>query len=93
MHAQKIIVLFTARYQYLEETCISYFILFLLFFYQAGNFPPQDAFSQVHKQAEVKRALKMYSVISDGEDGRSRSPSPLENNNDLPSTPLFEKER
>ncbi|RMX50084.1 hypothetical protein pdam_00002933 [Pocillopora damicornis] len=60
---------------------------------KAGNFPPQDAFSQVHKQAELKRALKMYSVISDGEDGRSRSPSPLENNNDLPSTPLFEKGR
>lgn len=35
----------------------------------------------------------MYSVTSDGEDGRSRSPSPLENNNDLPSTPLFEKGR
>ena len=70
-----------------------FFIIFILaffFFCQAGSLPPQDALNQVHKQAELKRALKMYSVITDGEDGRSRSPSPLENNNDLPSTPLFE---
>ncbi|KAL9952340.1 hypothetical protein ACROYT_G039583 [Oculina patagonica] len=57
---------------------------------KAGNIPPQDSLGQVHKQAELKRALKMYSVISDGEDGRSRTPSPSDNNNDPPYAPMFE---
>ncbi|KAJ7379835.1 hypothetical protein OS493_012584 [Desmophyllum pertusum] len=57
---------------------------------KGGNIPPQDSLDQVHKQAELKRALKMYSVISDGEDVRSRTPSPLENNNDLPNALLYE---
>ena len=60
------------------------------FYCQAGIIPPQDSLSQVHKQADLKRALKMYSVISDGEDGRSRTPSPSENNNEPPYTSLFE---
>ena len=59
-------------------------------FCQPGSIPPQDSLSQVHKQADLKRALKMYSVVSDGEDGRSRTPSPSENNNEPPYTSLFE---
>ena len=60
------------------------------FFCQAGSIPPQDSLSQVHKQADLKRALKMYSVVSDGEDGRSRTPSPSENINEPHSISLFE---
>ena len=45
---------------------------------QAAVPPPKDALRQVHKQAATKRALKMYSVFSDSDDGRSRTPSPLE---------------
>ena len=67
-----------------------YTITFHCLFCQGGNIPPQDSLDQVHKQAELKRALKMYSVISDGEDVRSRTPSPLENNNDLPNALLYE---
>lgn len=44
--------------------------------FQGANLPPKNLLKEVHKQAETKRALKMYSVISDGDDVRSRTPSP-----------------
>ena len=48
-------------------------------FFQQGTVPPpKDALRQVHKQAATKRALKMYSVMSDSDESKSRTPSPLE---------------
>ncbi|XP_074631934.1 TOG array regulator of axonemal microtubules protein 1-like isoform X2 [Acropora palmata] len=46
---------------------------------KSANLPPKNLLKEVHKQAETKRALKMYSVISDGDDVRSRTPSPSDN--------------